>query len=70
MMAINSKTKGQFVLRFFWRDPDPDSQKVKSPIEGRVEAADWRHHYAPTLDLVRSHENYFGEMLREPSIPS
>lgn len=53
------------VLRFFWRDPDPDSQSVGPGLEVRVQADDWRHHYVPTLDLIRSRQDYFKRMQDE-----
>lgn len=54
------------VLRFFWRDPEPDPERVKRPIEIRHEASDLRYHYAPILDLIRPHQDEFERMLREP----
>jgi len=54
------------VLRFFWRDPVPDSQAVKKPIAIDVRADDWRHYYSPAFELIRSRPEYFQRMLREP----
>lgn len=54
------------VLRFFWRDPSPNPERIERPIEVSIQTEDWRHHYAAALELIRSHPDYFERMQREP----
>lgn len=44
-------------LEFFWRDPTPETSRVKRPIEVQVETSAWSYYYRPILDLIRSRPN-------------
>jgi hypothetical protein len=43
------------VLRFYWRDPEPEEPRKLSPIELKVPAGAWRDYYEPFADLIRPH---------------
>jgi hypothetical protein len=47
------------VVEFFWRDPPPEREPKKPPIEVRVEPDDWRYYYLPVLDILRSQSDAF-----------
>jgi len=57
--------KGE-VLRFFWRDPQPQPERVSRPIEAVIRAGHWRYYYAPVLGLISERPDDFRRMQREP----
>jgi hypothetical protein len=54
------------VLEFYWVDPEPHDSDSREPIGIRFEGNEWRHHYAPTLELIQSRHANFERMLNEP----
>jgi len=56
------------VLRFYWRDPPPDSSRPARPIEVRADETVWRYYYQPILALVRSQPVFHDRMLSEPAL--
>lgn len=41
------------VLRFYWRDPEPEESKKLSPIQLKLPGDAWRDYYEPVADLIR-----------------
>lgn len=41
------------VLRFYWRDPEPEEPTRRNQIELRLPEGAWRNHYEPATDLIR-----------------
>ncbi|MCL5284101.1 MAG: hypothetical protein M1330_05285, partial [Armatimonadetes bacterium] len=54
------------ILRFYWRDPTPEPERVRNPVAVTVHAKDWSSYYAAALNLIRTNEDYFRRMLFEP----
>jgi hypothetical protein len=54
------------VLRFFWRDPEPNEDELRNAFRITVSDADWFYYYAPVFDLVRANRDTYERMLREP----
>lgn len=52
------------VLRFFWRDPEPDL-KTRNPIMANLDSTSWRHYYEPVLGLLRADAVSFQRMQQE-----
>jgi len=56
------------VLRFYWRDPQPDLSPPRRPIEFNVDETVWRYYYQPILELIRAQPAVYHRMLSEPTL--
>ena len=54
------------VLRFYWRDPPPDSTRPARPIEVLLGETKWENYYQPILELVSSQPDFREHMLSAP----
>ena len=51
------------VLQFFWRDPEPDRNRPRNPIELSFEEGILRHCYKPILNLIASQSQHLDNEL-------
>jgi len=56
------------VLRFFWRDPQPEFDELSPGIRLSPDEKVWHHYYAPVLELVKSPRPNIGSKLAEPTL--
>jgi hypothetical protein len=42
------------VLRFYWRDPEPEKPRRLRPIELNLPEGAWQNYYGPATDMIRS----------------
>jgi hypothetical protein len=53
------------VLRFFWRDPEPEPRNRRGTFDVKLGDDDWSYYFRPVLELIHSQPHYFEQMRRE-----